>query len=959
MQVQSVWRAGSERHDWRVFLLQTCLTLAVLLLGGALICWVAANWSGWSRFERLTGAQAALMLVTLPAIVLLWRGRDRPAQVRSARSGLIGLACVALGALLALIGQTYQTGANTWELFALWAALMLPWAIAGRSASVWLLWVAVVNTALLLWHAPTSVVGEWMLLEGASVWMISFNLAALACWTACATATQADRRAGPRLLAALALAGASIALLNDDHFGRTGVLLWLWTALPLTLVYRYARPDAPILAMIVLSALSVAIRLVWTPFDDYDWALRIVLTIVVSLSAGVLGHRWIGHALRQPDARTTASAVQSRALGLALLLAALACVLITLAGMRLPDAQPATPADIAMGVVAVLALAAWVFAARRIIVRRLDQRPPGMHGAAARSARPMGSDLRDTDLRGTDVGEIDIRDTDLLHTDTPDARPRQAASLVQTALLAVTAWFAAILQLGLLLFVGLGSTEVVIGTAGPILALLGVVLVRAGSKSLFLKQVASALAFGGLVLVAADALTFGPLNWLDVARVVTISLAVYLASGYATMQLLATLTLAFGLVLLTWLLPANPIDVGLAMSALFNGPGIHALGAWTPASFALAALAVVLFLIDARTREGVRRFDPLPMAWGMALASLATAWFSAGVTITQLGNLWALHAPTALILAAGALLPALASTGAMWPVREKLGLTMRWAVPLGLLALGLLWLPSPGILFALCWTLLGFGLRRRGLLALGSVALIGYLCAYYYQLGVALLDKAVWLGLAGVLAALLALVLLRFHRRSSGEMPAARPDSHGHHVGTHASRPAPARNHGWRAGLALAGLVLALGLANTTIWQREQLIAHGQEIVLKLAPVDPRSLMQGDYMRLDFVLAREIAQQIEAAPANAPKGKGYAILSLLPNNEVRLLRLQRTPDNLASDEIALAYHQDDEIRIVTNAWFFEEGQGEHFEQSRYGVLRVDRKGRALLIEMRDEALKPL
>jgi len=956
MQVQSVWRAGSERHDWRVFLLQTCLTLAVLLLGGALICWVAANWSGWSRFERLAGAQAALLLVTLPAIVLLWRSRHQRAQARSASSGLIGLACVALGALLALVGQTYQTGANTWELFALWAALMLPWAIAGRSASVWLLWVAVVNTALLLWRAPTSVVAEWMLLEGASVWMISFNLAVLACWTACATATQADRRAGPRLLAALALAGASIALLNDDHFGRSGVLLWLWTALPLTLIYRYVRPDAPILAMIVLSALAVAIRLVWAPFDDYDWELRIVLTIVVSLGAGVLGHRWIGHALRQPDARAMAGAAQARALGLALLLAALACVVITLVGMVLPDEQPPAFADIVMGVVAVLALAAWVVMTRRLIARLRLARSPDTHGAAARSPDAPRLDMRGTDIAGEHAGYALATG---LPTDTPDASSGQAASLVQTALLAVTAWFAAILQLGLLLFVGLGSTEVVIGSAGPILALLGVVLVRVGSKSLFLKQVASALAFGGLVLVAADALAFGPLNWLDVVRVVTISLAVYLASGYATMQLLASFTLAFGLVLLTWLLPANPIDVGLAMSALFNGPGVHALGAWTPASFALAALAVALFLVEARTRGVVRRFDPLPMAWGMALASLVTAWFSAGVTITQLGNLWALHAPTALILGTGALLPALASLGAMWPVRDALGLRMRWSVPLGLLALGLLWLPSPGVLFALCWTLLGFGLRRRGLLALGSIALIGYLCAYYYQLGVALLDKALWLGLAGLLAAMLALVLLRIHRRATREALSAGADNTGMHAGAHAPSHVSVRYPGWRAGLALAGLALALGLTNTTIWQRERLIAHGQEIVLRLAPVDPRSLMQGDYMRLDFVLAREIAQQIETAPASAPQGDGYAILSLLPNNEVRLLRLQRTPDGLASDEIALAYRNDDEIRIVTNAWFFEEGQAEHFEQSRYGVLRVDRTGRALLMEMRDESFKPL
>ncbi len=925
MQVQTFWKAGSERHDWRVFLLQTCLTLAVLLASGALICWVAANWSGWSRFQRLGGAQAALLVVTLPAVWLLWRARHQPGRARSVSSGLIGLASVALGALLALVGQTYQTGADTWELFAAWGALMLPWAIAGRSASVWLLWVVVVNTALVLWRGPTGVAPQWMLLHGASVWMIPFNLAVLACWTACTAGTQADRRTGPRLLAALALTGASVAVLNDVAFARTGVLLWLWTALPLTLIYRHARPDPAVLAMIVLSALAVAVRLVWAPFDDHEWELRVVLTIVVSLSAGVLGHRWIGHALRQSSAQGWAGPALSRPISFALLLASLACALIALAEVLLPDRDAAPAALIVVSVVAVLALAVWVIMTRRTVI------------AGLRTGR--APDAQDASQ--------------------PPAAPTQAASLAQAALLAVTAWFGAALLLGLLLIIAFAHAELVVTTAGPVLALLGVVLVRTGSKSLFLKQVASAFAFAGLLLVAIDPLVFGPLSWLGVLRVTLISLAVYLASGYATMQFLASLILAFGLVLATWLVPANAIDVGLALSTLFNGPGVHALGAWTPASFALAALAVVLFLSETRAQGDTRRFNPLPMAWGLALASLATAWVSAGVTITQIGNLWALHAPTALILAAGALLPALASIGAMWPVRNALTARMRWGVPLALVALGLLWLPSPGILFALCWTLLGFGLRRRGLLALGSMSLLAYLCAYYYQLSVALMDKAIWLGLASLLAAALTLVLAHTHRRATLAQAAASPAHDTLNSRTDMHEPVRAPYPGWRAALALGGLVFALGLANTTILQRERLIAHGQEVVLALAPVDPRSLMQGDYMRLEFMLAREIAERIHTAPGNAPQGDGYAILSLLPGNEARLLRLQDTPDALAPGEIALHYRNDGEIRIVTNAWFFEEGQADHFAASRFGVLRVDPKGRALLIEMRDQALKPL
>jgi len=52
--------------------------------------------------------------------------------------------------------------------------------------------------------------------------------------------------------------------------------------------------------------------------------------------------------------------------------------------------------------------------------------------------------------------------------------------------------------------------------------------------------------------------------------------------------------------------------------------------------------------------------------------------------------------------------------------------------------------------------------------------------------------------------------------------------------------------------LVIAGLVLVLGVVNYDIWQKQQVVENGQQILLKLRPVDPRSLMQGDFMRLRY-----------------------------------------------------------------------------------------------------------
>ncbi|NNK63688.1 MAG: GDYXXLXY domain-containing protein, partial [Gemmatimonadetes bacterium] len=58
--------------------------------------------------------------------------------------------------------------------------------------------------------------------------------------------------------------------------------------------------------------------------------------------------------------------------------------------------------------------------------------------------------------------------------------------------------------------------------------------------------------------------------------------------------------------------------------------------------------------------------------------------------------------------------------------------------------------------------------------------------------------------------------------------------------------------------LILAGALLVLVGVNYSIYEKEQVVRTGQTIYVTLAPVDPRSLMQGDYMALRFRLAEDI-----------------------------------------------------------------------------------------------------
>lgn len=115
--------------------------LAAGLGGLGIIFWVAANWNTLGRMGQFALLQGVVLVMCAGAAL-------RPA----ARTPLSMLALLAIGALFAALGQAYQTGADPWQLFALWALLGLPLALGTRSDAVWALWALVAMTALGLWN---------------------------------------------------------------------------------------------------------------------------------------------------------------------------------------------------------------------------------------------------------------------------------------------------------------------------------------------------------------------------------------------------------------------------------------------------------------------------------------------------------------------------------------------------------------------------------------------------------------------------------------------------------------------------------------------------------------------------------------------------------------------------------------------------------------------------------------
>lgn len=147
--------------------------------------------------------------------------------------------------------------------------------------------------------------------------------------------------------------------------------------------------------------------------------------------------------------------------------------------------------------------------------------------------------------------------------------------------------------------------------------------------------------------------------------------------------------------------------------------------------------------------------------------------------------------------------------------------------------------------------------------------------------------------------------------------------------------------------LIVAGALLAFGSVNYSIYAKERIKKHGEVVYLELAPVDPRSLMQGDYMALRFAVAQAVREN--AADKSIP-------LRL----DERRVGTVAVPASTASLHIRYRLLRNGDMWVGTNAYFFEEGTAERFTDARYGKFHIDREsGEAVLVALCDDQLRDL
>ncbi|MGI2002305.1 GDYXXLXY domain-containing protein [Shewanella frigidimarina] len=154
----------------------------------------------------------------------------------------------------------------------------------------------------------------------------------------------------------------------------------------------------------------------------------------------------------------------------------------------------------------------------------------------------------------------------------------------------------------------------------------------------------------------------------------------------------------------------------------------------------------------------------------------------------------------------------------------------------------------------------------------------------------------------------------------------------------------------------IAALLILVGI-DYKIYQQEQLLAHGEIILFELAPVDPRSLMQGDYMALNYDIARIVSGSVDELSNTPDNHDGFFIVTLDQNRVAQFDSIYNGAA-LTPAQRRIQYRvRDGRVKLASNAFFFQEGRAEEFEHARYGEFRVNQEGKLLLSNMIDKDFK--
>jgi len=847
--------------DWRDFLKQMFLGLGATAISTGVIFFFAYNWQEIGRFTKFALVESVFLSVTF--LFYQFSNNRNIATVTLMSMALL------IGALLALVGQTYQTGADPWQLFAAWAVLVTPWALIASATSLWILWILLVNLSFVLYlNISTSVFGFLLDEQIGARLLVMINSLLLVTFESYTQISKSPASKNKRAIQLLAvLAGMAIfALAFEAIFSsKPSVVDLIFYALWMALIYLYYRYRSPDLFIIAAGTLSLGAILICLLIDTLEFSfgegafLLVSFSIIgLSTAAGI----WLKKLAREFKANQS--------------------------GRLQKEEKNAN------------------------LVTKEDNQP---------TEQKLWQKLKQLNIVGGEEPQ----------------QSEQISPWYIRAMQGFGGWIAGLFLLG---FIGAFLSNIFDPENWLLLVILALMgnglsffLSKEQNKNEFLQQLGLVFNLTGQLLFVwglyqlfnswgAGLFFLLFLYQLMIVYFVPDYSSRIMTSWFAMIALSATLE-RLGLTNLSMLITALIFVFVWSKDAQWGSR----LNLWQPIGY---GVSLSLLLV-----HGQNVFSPI------------VDWLNESTNYSELGlaSYWLSE------IALACLFIYLVTT-----IAKKYEVVLA-SISGALLLAGLLLILAlhyiiPGMSSALLLLLVGFMRQRSILLGLGVIALISFISRYYYLLDITLLTKSITLIAFGIVL-VIAFVTISKLFNSTKEQETLQD--------TGKASPSRIRSDSWYKSTWFTASItlLILLLVNFSIYQKEHILRHGQPVLLELAPVDPRSLMQGDYMRLRFDIESALLDKIQNKDSDELLNSGKFVVSIDKNQVASNPKLY-LDENLLAGQVAMRFRiRHSRIQLATHAFFFQEGAAEDYETAKYGEFRVAENGELLLNNLRDESFRVL
>jgi uncharacterized membrane-anchored protein len=156
--------------------------------------------------------------------------------------------------------------------------------------------------------------------------------------------------------------------------------------------------------------------------------------------------------------------------------------------------------------------------------------------------------------------------------------------------------------------------------------------------------------------------------------------------------------------------------------------------------------------------------------------------------------------------------------------------------------------------------------------------------------------------------------------------------------------------------------VAVFAVLNGLTYQKEMIFRSGNTMLLELAPVDPRSLMQGDYMELSFATEHSVSvKDIQKSAHAAGKNPEFVRIDVDTDGVGHTVLWDAPYSSASGGSMRLRYDIDlyGALRLHPRSFMFQEGLAEQFATAKYGMFRYNEAGDALLVGLADAQKLPI